>query len=302
MQIRILKHYLGDWDDLRHVLAVARTGSFSKAARALRVTQTTVGRRLHALEFRTGAKLFDRHYDGMRVTPVGAEIIESVEAMEMLANRVERLLAGIDQELDGVVRVATTEGIGSFWLTPRLEPFQRKYPKVVVEVVTGNEVLDLGSREADLAIRLARQTDPKLVGLNVGVMKFGLFCAQRYIDVRGLPTSLEDVCRNHDIADHSAHMTLPFWREFVAKHPRVMFRSNSSIAFLEAVKVGRGIGLFPLFSKFTAPELVQLDIPLDCDLPIWLVSHSETNKNARTRALWNYVKDLFQRDRAEWFS
>ncbi|HUN53044.1 MAG TPA: LysR family transcriptional regulator [Candidatus Sulfotelmatobacter sp.] len=293
---------LGDWDDLRYFLAVARSGSFTKAAELLKSTQTTVGRRLHALETRSGTKLFDRRYDGMYLTPAGREVFNLVEAMEQCSIHVERLIVGPDQGLTGTVRIATTEGIGSYWLTPRLDAFQRKFPKLVVEVLTGNEVLDLAKREADLSIRLARPTSPKLVAVNVGRMRFGLFCAGAYIDRFGRPSSLAEVAQHHSIADHSSYVALPFWQDFIATHPKVMFRSNSSIAFLQSVRDGRGIGLFPLFSRFTAPDLIRLDIELDLDLPIWLVSHSETNKSARTRALWSYVRDLFRRDRAAWFS
>jgi len=95
---------------------------------------------------------------------------------------------------------------------------------------------------------------------------------------------------------------LPFWREFLADKPNVLFRSNSSIAFLEAVRDGRGIGLMPLFAKYTAPTLQRLDISFEDDLPIWLISHTETNRNARTRALWSYIKELFRKDRADWFT
>lgn len=303
MQKRMsLAHALGDWDDLRFFLAVARAGSFTKAGEALRTTQTTVGRRLHAFEARSGAKLFDRRYDGMYLTPAGKEVFSLVEAMEQCSIHVERLIVGADQGLTGTVRVATTEGIGSYWLTPRLDAFQRKFPKLVVEIIIGNEVLDLAKREADLAIRLARPTDPKLVAVNVGRMRFGLFCAQAYIDRFDRPASLEEVARSHSIADHSSYVALPFWRDFIAAHPKVMFRSNSSIAFLQSVRDGRGIGLFPLFSRFTAPDLIKLDIDLDLDLPIWLVAHSETNRSARNRALWTYIRELFGRDRAEWFS
>src|SRR5258708_34505327 len=97
---------LGDWDDLRFFLAVARAGSFTKAGKMLKATQTTVGRRLHAFETRAGAKLFDRRYDGMYLTPAGKEVFNLVEAMEQCSIHVERLIVGADQGLKGTVRIA----------------------------------------------------------------------------------------------------------------------------------------------------------------------------------------------------
>ncbi|MBM3557816.1 MAG: LysR family transcriptional regulator, partial [Alphaproteobacteria bacterium] len=224
--------YLASWDDLRFFHSVARLGSFSRAGASLRVKQSTVGRRIHRLERRIGAKLFDRRHDGMRLTPVGREVLGTVETIGDLAGQVERHLTGVDQELDGVVRVAATEGIGAYWLTPRLTGFQAAYPKVVVEVLTGSEVLDLGAREADIAIRLARPTDPRLTAIKVGVIRFALFCSESYIAAHGRPKTLEEVRREHRLVDHIPYVALPFWREFLADKPNVLFRSNSSIAFL----------------------------------------------------------------------
>lgn len=302
MQKRTALQRPPDWDDLRYFLAIARTGSFTKAAAVLSTTQSTVGRRLHGLERRLGAKLFDRRYDGMRITPVGREVLGRVEAMERLAVEAERTLVGTDQELDGVVRIAATEGIGSYWLAPRLGEFQDRYPRVIVDILTGNEVLDLASRQADLAIRLAKPTDPKLVGVQVGVMRFGMFCAQSYIDQHGTPASLEEIATGHRLVDQPSYGVLSAWSNFLATRPTVVFRSNSSVAFTHAIAAGRGIGLLPLFSRFTAPGLVRLPVVFESSLPIWLVSHLETNRNAKTRALWDHVKALFQRDQAEWFS
>ena len=111
---------LGDWDDVRFFLAVAKTGSFSAAATQLNTKQTTVGRRIQALERRLGAKLFDRHRHGMEVTPAARGVLVQAESMLSNATSIERHLAGLDREMAGVVRVAATEGLAATWLVPRL--------------------------------------------------------------------------------------------------------------------------------------------------------------------------------------
>src|SRR5258708_16010182 len=110
---------LGDWDDVRFFLAVAKTGSFSAAATQLNTKQTTVGRRIQALERRLGAKLFDRHRHGMEVTPAARGVMVQAESMLSNATSIERHLAGLDREMSGVVRIASTEGIAAHWLVTR---------------------------------------------------------------------------------------------------------------------------------------------------------------------------------------
>lgn len=134
-------------------------------------------------------------------------------------------------------------------------------------------------------------------------MRFGLFCAQSYIDEFGAPSSLEEIAAGrHRLVDQPSYGVLAAWSNFLATRPTVVFRSNSSVAFTQSIQAGRGIGLLPLFSRFTAPGLVRLPVVFESMLPIWLVSHLETNRNARTKALWDHVKGLFQKDQVEWFA
>ena len=134
---------LGDWDDVRFFLAVAKTGSFSAAATQLNTKQTTVGRRIQALERRLGAKLFDRHRHGMEVTPAARGVLVQAESMLSNATSIERHLAGLDREMAGVVRVAATEGLAAQWLVPRLTELRRRHSDIVVQVIVGDQVLDL---------------------------------------------------------------------------------------------------------------------------------------------------------------
>src|SRR6202171_186724 len=110
---------LGDWDDVRFFLAVAKTGSFSAAATQLNTKQTTVGRRIQALERRLGPRRFDRHRPGMEVTPAARAVLVQAESMLSNATSIERHLAGLDREMAGVVRVAATGGLAAQWLVPR---------------------------------------------------------------------------------------------------------------------------------------------------------------------------------------
>jgi len=272
---------LGDWDDVRFFLAVAKTGSFSAAATQLNTKQTTVGRRIQALERRLGAKLFDRHRHGMEVTPAARGVL--VQAESMLSN--------------------ATEGIAAHWLVPRLDQLRRSHPDIIVQVIAGDQVLDLATRQADLAIRFFRPTSNQLVAARVGQFNMSIFAAPSYIEQYGLPQRLEDL-RDHHIVDHTTLHTLPAmkpWSEVVERSPNVVLRTNSSYSAVEAVRVGYGISVFPDYVTKSS-NLVAAPIDLRIVRDIWLVSHEETNKGARIRTVIDYVRDQFRQDEREWFS
>jgi DNA-binding transcriptional LysR family regulator len=295
---------LRDWRDIQYFLAVARTGSFSEAGRVLKTNQSTVGRRIAALEDRLGAKLFDRHSRGMRLTPAGKLIFSQAADMEASAAGIERQLAGADNEMTGLVRISITEGLATLWLPPKLVEFQREHPHIMIETVCKDRVVDLAMREADIAVRYARPSVPKLVAKKVGAMDLHLFATKSYVRVFGTPESIDDLYR-HRLVDHTAlHMNpgwMP-WTDIVQRHNAVVYRSNSSASVVSAVRMGMGIGLFPLYVEELDSEFVRLPVETHCSAEIWLVSHEETNKGARIRAVIDHLSDVFDQDRSRWFS
>src|SRR5258708_1826183 len=142
-----------DWGDLRFFLAAARAGSTLGAARELRVNQTTVARRIAALEDALGARLFDRHQDGYRLSEAGTAILGQAEHVAAEAETLERLIAQRSRQLSGVIRVTTVEIIANMMLTPWLSEFMDLYPDIRVEVIVTDQRLDLSRGEADIAIR-----------------------------------------------------------------------------------------------------------------------------------------------------
>jgi len=294
---------LGDWDDVRFFLAVAKTGSFSAAATQLNTKQTTVGRRIQALERRLGAKLFDRHRHGMEVTPAARGVLVQAESMLSNATSIERHLAGLDREMAGIVRVAATEGLAAQWLVPRLTELRRLHPDIVVQVIVGDQVLDLATRQADLAIRFFRPTSNQLVAARVGQFSMSIFAAPAYIEQYGLPQKLEDL-HEHHLVDHTtlhALQAMKPWTEVVERSPSVVLRTNSSHSAMEAVKEAWGLAVFPSYASRSA-NIVEVPIDLGIVRDIWLVSHEETNKGARIRTVIDYIRDRFRQDERDWFS
>jgi DNA-binding transcriptional LysR family regulator len=292
---------LRDWNDLRYFLALAETGSQAAAAKALKTNQSTVCRRLRDLEEQFDTSLFDRHYRGMRLTPAGMQLMERALQMDAAAQAIDRHIAGFDRMMQGTVRISATDGIASFWLAPRLVEFQREFPSIMVELLASNGAADLSRREADIAIRLFESREAKLVAKRVGTMRFAMYGAQNYLGTFGGPTSMAELAR-HRMVDHVSYARFPAWRTLMEGHSGVVFRTDSATAYYHAVRDGMGIGLFPTYNRMITPELAQIGIPIDAALPIWLVSHEDTNRNARVRTVLDYLYRAFERDRRDWFS
>lgn len=302
--INLGRNHLESWDDIQYVLAVARTGSFVVAGEKLGTNQSTVSRHVQRIERRLGVKLFDRYSHGMRLTPSGAGLIEKARGMEAAAHEIERHLAGVDQKMTGSVCIAVSDGFASYWLIPAMLEFQQRHPQLYLEIIAGTGQIDLLAREADIAIRLFVPKQDRVVAVKVGRVRFSLFAERRYIERFGKPDSIEEL-RTHRIVDHLGYAPLTSlrrWHEFVAEHSNVVCRADTTSSFVAAIRAGYGIGLLPNFYDFAEPEFTRIDVKFDAESPLWLLSHEETNRNARIQAVADFLIQRFRQDRRKWFS
>ena len=176
-----------DWRALQDVVTVAETGSLSAAARRLNVSQPTVGRRIEQLEEQLGALLFNRTARGLVLTKVGEGILGHAKQMEEGALAIERIATGANQELQGNVRISLIEDLGIQWIPQKLNEFHKEFPQLAIEVNIDNRNVDLLRREADIAIRLARPEQADLICRKAGMLHFGLYASQSYLDEYGIP-------------------------------------------------------------------------------------------------------------------
>ncbi|MFT3770365.1 MAG: LysR family transcriptional regulator [Minicystis sp.] len=186
-----------DWDDVRHVLAVARAGSLAGAARASGVDQTTVGRRVAAFEERIGARLFERRSSGYALTAAGQRVVEAARVMEAAAAEVEARALGEDERLAGTVRIATTESLAEHFVAPALARVRAAHPAIDAVILTSWHTVNLVDREADVAVRLLRPTDPRLLGRRLASFALRLYAAPAYLAARGAPEG--------GLAGHDSH-------------------------------------------------------------------------------------------------
>jgi DNA-binding transcriptional LysR family regulator len=204
---------------------------------------------------------------------------------------------------EGAVRVTGTEGILSCWLVPRLHGFREDYPAIKIELLVADKPLNLGAREADIALRFGEPTDPRLMARELGTVRFGLFAARGYLKRHGRPASVDELYQ-HAILNHAGYYESDSegsWRALIDGHPQPPIDTNSAIAYLHAVRLGLGIGMLPLYVGAVAPELVSLDLNVGYARSLFLVTHCETDKRARIQALSTYIQSLARQGLDHWF-
>src|SRR5882672_9873859 len=262
-----------DWDAARIFLEVTRCGSFRSAAERLGLSINAVRRRIDDFERQTGATLFTRDVHGARLTDEGTLVVSAVERMEAASFDLMRASGSVTNTLSGEVRVAVTEGLGTFWVAPRLVEFQKSFPNIIVDLHCAMRSADVSRHEADVAIHLSQppSLDAKLVKL--GRMHLMFFASRKYIDTFGAPKTAEELTKHRlvlQIADQTASKEMfdSFFPGFSQRDLLVM-KTNVSSANYWAVANGAGIGVFPTYACELGGKIVPLEIELRRPFDIW---------------------------------
>ena len=277
-----------NWDDLRFFLAVARTGSVRAASTRLGVNHSTVSRRLSSFEESAGVRLFDRSRDGYMLTSAGRDLLDSTGRIEEEVASLDRRIFGMDQSLQGSLRVTVSQVLASNLLMDDIAIFCDEHPEVDLNLLDNFEHLDLGKRQADVAIRITRNPPETLVGRRVG--EYGLAIYQpKALKLKAEP---------------------PFWLEAGTGEPPPEWLNNqnlpsgmprrlvhSSVLRAAAMRAGMGIGLLPCFLGDRDPELQRVpgtDIIKPFDL--WVLTHADLKSVPRARAFTEFIYKALKRD------
>lgn len=286
-----------DWLHLPYFLEAARCGSFTAAARRLNSSQPTVSRHIEALETRFGTPLFRRLSQGVVLTPAGAQIVGLAEEIERLV-RLARSRGAAERGLSGTIRLWTSDGVGGYWLTPKLAGFHRAYPGITLEVQCSHAVPDVSRLEADVVVSYHEPTHPDVVPIASARMVFKPTAAQSYLQHYGTPQRLADLA-HHAICDHLHYPrdgAWARWGELVDGHRSVVLRTNSSLTLGMVTLLGHGISMQPLTIARRESTLSVLDLEgYSAPVAFWLVCHRETKDVPRMRALIDYLRSALFR-------
>lgn len=275
-----------EWSDLRHFLAVARTGSTLAAARELGVNQTTCARRIAALEQALGLTLFERGREGYRLLPPAGPLVEQAERVEAAVLGFVDAAAGAERRLSGSIRVTTNEPMANAVLAQALCEFRAAYPRVAVELLIEDRLVDIARGEADVALRVgSRPTDPCLVVRQVAVAGWAVYCSRRYAAAHGTPRDLLEL-RNHPLVRLEGPAGA--WLADNVDNAQIVCRSNSLPNLSTMLKTGIGVAGLPCIVGDSEPELVRC-FPVSFDHPVWIVYHEKLRGEAHVRAFLDFT-------------
>jgi DNA-binding transcriptional LysR family regulator len=254
-----------DWDKLRIFHAAAEAGSFTHAGDTLNMSQSAVSRQVSALEQDVGVPLFHRHARGLVLTEQGEMLFRAANEMMLKLNAVRSRLTESQDKPSGTLRITTTVGLGSTWLTDRIHEFLELYPSVNLQLILDDEELDLGMRQADVAIRLRQPVQSDLIQRRLFTVHYHIFAAPSYIEKYGAPKTLEEL-DNHRIVNFGvpvpANIRDVNWLEIAGRGsngPRQpILTINNIFSIKNAVMQGIGIAILPDYMIETDSPLVKL--------------------------------------------
>lgn len=283
-----------DWNRARAFLVTAEEGSLSAAAKALDISQPTVGRQVAALEKELGVSLFERTNAGLILTESGEDLIEQVKTMADAASNLSRLATGHVEALEGVICISATEMIAAYILPPIIETMRQQWPKIEIEVIASSDTSDLSQREADIAIRNYRPKQQELIAKRVKDTIGHLYAAKSYLNHIEHRNSPKDLSNAVFFGVDRSHRVISYLNNFgfelsASNFPLIV--ANHLVQW-EMVKHGSGIG-FMMQDIGDAEPLVErvLESTPAFITETWLVSHRELRTSSRLRVVFEYLAE-----------
>jgi DNA-binding transcriptional LysR family regulator len=284
-----------DWNRARAFLVTAEEGSLSAAARALGMTQPTLGRQVAALEQELHVTLFERVGRGLKLTAGGLELLEHVRPMGDAAGRVSLAASGQSQSIEGTITITASEVISAFLLPPVLAELRREHPGIDIKLVATNAVRDLRRREADIAIRSGKPTDPSLIATRLRDTPGGLYATPGYLKSIGSPSSMAELSRAAFIGFVEGDQLMSGLNAlgFDLTPKNFPIHTENHMVLWELVKNGLGIGA--IIEAVGEPEpLVARVLPsFTIPVPAWLVTHRELHTSRRVRVVFDLLLEHF---------
>ncbi len=286
-----------DWNDLRFFLEVARAGTTLGASKTLRVSQSTVARRIAALEEALGLTLFDKLQSGYVLTEAGAGLVLAAEQAEASVAGFTALAGSSERGLSGIVRLTTNETFANYFLVRALHEFRKAYPNIRLELITGDRPLDIGGGEADVAVRAGpRPAQGELVGKRLAVDIWSVYCSPDYATQRGIPRSTSDLKGHGFISvDRKLHVgPLIEWMDAHVADEDIVLRQSSLSNIITGIESGLGLGMMSDFLLDHNPRFIKCFTPkVAHESEIWLITHERVRHVPRVRAVMDFLGGYF---------
>ncbi|WP_428680162.1 LysR family transcriptional regulator [Sphingopyxis sp.] len=287
-----------DWNDLKSFLAVAETGSTLAAAQALRVSQTTVARRIAALEEAIGLDLFERRQAGYALTPVGETMLASALAVRDAADRFQDAAGARSRDAGGTVSLTTMEIFAVTILPPILRDLRAAHPGIHIHLDTSDEPRDLATGAADIALRSSKQpAGAGLVGRRIADNPWTVYSSRDYADRHGIPHSREQLA-THPFIGGGGHVWEPYqaWLRQYGLEESVVMKYDSASGLLAGVRAGMGLTILPAFLADREPDLIRCIPPkVEDTTGLWLLTHERLRRVPRIRIVLDFIANALTR-------
>jgi DNA-binding transcriptional LysR family regulator len=292
------------WDDIGLIAAIADFSSLRQAAKALDLNVSTLVRHVERLEKSLGTSIVDRLPQGFQLNDAGQTIAGIAKDMQRHFLRLQDV-ASRDLQPQGQVRIAITEGLGTFWIAPRLPEFAAENPDILINMECSMDLRNLLRNEADIAIQFRKPENPDLVVSKLCTLHIYPFASLRYVEKHGLPSLGERPSRHQIVLQESEQITNEAIVSFLGKHRidrNVSFVTNSSIAHLYAIESGLGIGGLPNFTMAMGARLIPIDVDFHHSTEVWISYRKEMRRIKRVSMVIEWLRQIFSPHRYPWFS
>lgn len=294
-----------DWDAVKVVLAVADRQSFRQAALDLGRSVNTLRGVVDRLEDQFGFPVFHRHVDGAKLTVEGRRVVSAARMVERSMVDLMRVAQSASDTMKGPVRLAVTEGIGTFWIVPQLVEFLAGPGKdIQVTLQCALQAVDVLRLEADISIQTSEPTALDIVKHKIGRVHMTLFAGRSYAERHGLPTTLAELA-DHRIIEQEMDQFSGYGLDRIytpeIAERIVALRTNFASAHYWAIAKGAGIGMLPNYAAAIGGDLVPLDLGFRIPVDLWLAVHPEMVKTARHRAVVEWLDSCFDAETYPWF-
>lgn len=281
-----------DWNRARAFLVTAEEGSLAAAARALEMTQPTLGRQVSALEDELGVELFTRRGRGLELTPNGIMLVEHVRAMGEAANLVSLSASGRSQKIEGLVCISASDAFSTYHLPAMIRRLKDKAPGINIEIVASNELSDLRRREADIAIRHEEPKQPDLITKLVREPLANIYASNSYLDNFGRVKSVDDLLDADFIGFENIDRSVSIYNQIGLSISKNNFKYNSGSVVVgwELVKQGLGMMIMSEEIALNTPNIEQvLEDFESIQFPVWLTTHRELHTNRCIRIVYDHL-------------
>jgi DNA-binding transcriptional LysR family regulator len=295
-----------DWEGLRLFAVAADQHSFKAGARIARCSINTLRHSVETLEHRVGQALFRRSHLGVELTKAGELLYAQVNDMRL---RGVEGGCGADAMLQAnapnEVRLSVTEGLGTFWIVPRMAEFQAERPDLRLKLECKMEVVDIRSHACDIAVQLESPVDPQLVRVRLGTMHLMPFASQDYVALHGVPSTVEEAFEHRFVVQVADQVRSDLFELFAGSSvpPNLIaMEANTSSAHYWAIARGVGIGILPTYARAITKRVIPIDMEIKLRRDIWLVYHPDIKRSKLHMEAVAWLRAAFDPIRYPWFA